>query len=191
MTAPAFYSYFKNRDELIENLVIDAYESYQRALESARDQHSEKDPANRIMSVYLAYREWAITHPKLFGLFAGREVPGFKPPEGRIAEKAETMIRIFMSLFREAWDLDLLKKPDQALPLSEEYRLQFSSVRKKLELTMPMEIVDSVIHIAFLVHGTISMEISGRFKHVTEDFSVVYRYQVANELARIGLKPDF
>jgi AcrR family transcriptional regulator len=190
MTAPAFYSYFKSRDELIESLILDAYESYQQALETARDNFQVTEAANRIMAIYLAYRDWAINHPALFGLFVGKEVPGFKPPEGQIALKADTIIRLFLSVYQDSWQRGLLELPDEPLPLPEAYEAQVSRINEKLGLSMPAEIMNSVFHIAFLAHGIISMEISSRFSYLAGNFTQLYTYQISNELKRIGLNPD-
>jgi len=78
MTPPAFYSYFRSRDELLRELVIDAYGSFRQALVFARDEVPESNVGHRLFGVYRAYRDWAITNPGMFGLLAGRRVHGFR-----------------------------------------------------------------------------------------------------------------
>lgn len=190
MTAPAFYSYFKSRDELMKSLVMDAYESFQNALETARDSIPEKQFAKRIMAIYLAYREWAINHPELFGLFAGREVPGFSPPEKDVITKADMIMQVFFDVYRKASEAGLLKMPDNLLPLPDSYRFQILKFKQKMEIEGAEEIINVMIHIAFWVHGTISMEISGRYHHMLDGFSQLYVYQLSSELKKIGLDID-
>jgi len=190
MTPPAFYSYFKSREALMKSLVLDAYESFQSALESARDSLPEEKMAKQILAIYIAYREWAITHPALFGLFAGREVPGFNPPEEDIVKKSDTMVAIFFEVYQKASKAGLLTTPDKRPPLPESYRTQISKLKQQLKIEIAEEVINSMIHIAFLVHGIISMEISGRYQHMLNDFSQLYVYQVSNELKKIGLDPD-
>ena len=43
MTPPAFYSYFKGRDELMRSLLYDTYEAYQQTMEAARDSIPEEN----------------------------------------------------------------------------------------------------------------------------------------------------
>ena len=63
---------------------------------------------------------------------------------------------------------------------------EISKFKKNLALNIPEEIVNAVTHIVFLDHGIISMEISGRFHHIVNDFSRIYAYQISNKLKRIG-----
>ncbi len=187
MTPPAFYSYFKSRDELIKHLVLDAYESFQKALETARDSLPNDKIAESLMAIYLAYREWAITYPVLFGLFAGREVPGFNPPEETILQKSESINQIFLDIFHQAWQNGLLKIPIQEAGLPKAYKSQISKLKKRLGFKIPGEIMNGILHVAFLAHGIISMEISGRYQQHLADFSQLYAYQISNELKRLGL----
>jgi AcrR family transcriptional regulator len=188
MTPPAFYSYFKSRDALMKSLVFDAYKSYQQALEVARDGIPEENIAERIMAIFLAYRQWSITHPVSFGLFAGRLVAGFNPPEEEIVIKAETIYMIFHSIFQDAWQKGVLKMPDDVLELPKPYKSLLKKFTNTLATNGPAGLSHIIIHIALLAHGTISMEISGRYNHLI-DFSQLYSYQIIHELKKIGMNP--
>lgn len=187
MTPPAFYSYFKNRDELMQGLVLDSYDSYHQALKTARDSVPKEHIGRQIMAIYTGYREWAVTNPVSFGLFAGREVPGFNPPEKKIIQKAETSIKIFIVAYQNAWQQGLLKIPAHASPLPEAYRTQLSTYKSLFETQIPEELLDIIIHIGCLSHGIISMEISGRHQHLIKDLSQLYLHQISNELRQIGI----
>ena len=67
---------------------------------------------------------------------------------------------------------------------------EISKFKKNLALDIPEEIMNAITHIVFLDHEIISMEISGRYHHIVDDFSQIYAYQISNELKRIGLYPD-
>jgi AcrR family transcriptional regulator len=188
MTPPAFYSYFKSRDALLKSLVLDAYDSYQQAIEVARDSIPEENIVERIMAMFLAYRQWAITHKVSFGLFAGRLVPGFNPPEEEIVDKAEKMYKIFHSIFLDAWEKGSLRLPDDVSTLPKRYSSQLNKFTDALALKGPAGLSHIIIHIALLAHGTISIEISGRYNHLI-DFSILYPNQIISALEQIGLNP--
>ncbi|MCP4755117.1 MAG: TetR family transcriptional regulator [Proteobacteria bacterium] len=187
MTPPAFYSYFKSRNELIRALVVDSYRSYRRTLTTARDSLPEADNAGRLYRVFIAYREWAITNPNLFGLFAGRMVHGFDPPVPEIVEEAEKVYDIFIELYNDAWQQGSIKQPQLALEMSQAYRSQIEKSKKQRNLDAPVEVVNLVLNSACLVHGVISMELSGRFNSLVGDPFLFYQYQILDLLKKFGM----
>ncbi len=187
MTPPAFYSYFKSRDELIKVLVIDSYRSFHHALETARDGVPETDAAERLYRVFMANREWAVVNPNLFGLFAGRTVHGFDPPESNVIEEAEKVYEIFVDLYFDAWQRGLLKILQQSLKLPKRYLAQLKKSTKKRKPDAPAEFVNLILNSACLVHGMISMELSGRLVDLAGDPFLFYQFQIVDLLSRLGL----
>jgi AcrR family transcriptional regulator len=81
MTGPALYRYFANRDELITELVRDAY----RSLADTFRAHAEAGAG--LDGLAQALRRWALDDPQRYLLVYGTPVPGYEAPEetGRIA----------------------------------------------------------------------------------------------------------
>jgi AcrR family transcriptional regulator len=75
ISAPAIYNYFPDFDTLVSALIVDAFTSFGRALEAARDVLPKEDLAGRFIAVGLAYRGWAVAHPQHFLLIFGAPVP--------------------------------------------------------------------------------------------------------------------
>jgi AcrR family transcriptional regulator len=81
MSAPALYRYFASRDELLTELIVDAYRSLAETMEdeAAREVRS---PARRLQRLGLALRRWAVADPQRYMLLYGTPVPGYAaPPE--------------------------------------------------------------------------------------------------------------
>lgn len=190
MTPPAFYSYYKSRDELIKSLIIEAYKSYQDALIAARDGKPESDIAGRIYSVFMAYWNWAIENPNFFGLFAGRTVPGFNPPEDEILREAETVYEIFNDLYKAAWRSGQLRMPASGYDIPESYRVLLEKVNQRQEVDAPVEFINIVLNTACLVHGAISMTLSGRFNQIIDSPFLFYQNQILDLLNKLGLEFD-
>jgi len=192
MTPPAFYSYFKSREELLRSLVIDAYHSFQDALIKARDALPESDGARRIYHVYIAYREWSIQNPSMFGLFAGRRVHGFRHGEPEIISEAEKGYKIFIKLFETAWQQGIISVVPLDTPLPESYRAGIELNRRRWNLELPIEVYHKAINIALISHGMISMELSGRFYNQAADMDAFYQYQVLDFMKKLGIcySPD-
>ena len=82
LSGPALYRYFANRDELITDLVTDAYRSLADTLRAA-----DADAA----SLALALREWALADPHRYLLIYGTPVPGYHAPAEITAIAKEIM----------------------------------------------------------------------------------------------------
>jgi AcrR family transcriptional regulator len=91
MTAPGLYRYFKDRDDLLTELIVDAYSDLADELTSAAD--SESSPDGRLTAVLNAYRSWAVTDPTRFALIFGAPVAGYTTPSeaGTIASARRAM----------------------------------------------------------------------------------------------------
>ncbi len=189
MTPPAFYGYFKNRDELLRTLIIDSYQSYLKTLENACDGIPEENIADRLFSVFIAYWHWAIDNPVAFSLYAGRPVYGINPPEESVINEAEKVYRFFINLYRMAWKQGALKVQSDLIELPAALEKTISTVMKKRDLDIPPWLISVSMNIGCLVHGIISMQISGRINPVMGDGFQFYRLQVLNALKQIGLEP--
>src|SRR3954468_4580373 len=81
MTAPALYRYYADRDELLTELITDAFGSLGETVAAARELVPAEDIEGRWLAVASAYRDWAREEPERFSLILGVPVPGFKACE--------------------------------------------------------------------------------------------------------------
>ncbi|RSN33023.1 TetR family transcriptional regulator [Amycolatopsis sp. WAC 04169] len=70
MSGPALYRYFPGRDDLITDLVRDAYRSLADAVQTAV----------RVTEVAYAIREWALADPQRYLFVYGTPIPGYHAP---------------------------------------------------------------------------------------------------------------
>src|SRR6476659_4489245 len=66
MTGPALYRYVASRDELLADLVVDAWEDLADALERAANGNASA--AERLGAIGLAYRAWGTAQPHRYRL---------------------------------------------------------------------------------------------------------------------------
>ena len=187
MTPPAFYSYFKSRDQLIQAMIIDAYKSFQTQLIEARDKRPESDAIGRIVAVFIAYRKWAVSNPNMFGLFAGKPVSGFDKKESDIIKEAEIVHDIFIDLFEDALQKKLISNRKKKLELPAEYQAEIERIRKKKKLSLSLNTCNQIIRNGMLVHGMISMEISGRLPVMVGNPALFYQFQIKEMLKGFGI----
>ncbi|MFE3415235.1 TetR/AcrR family transcriptional regulator [Streptomyces mirabilis] len=85
MSGPALYRYFASRDELITELVRDAYRSLADTVRAARA--AGADPTG----LAHALRGWALADPQRYFLVYGTPVPGYHAPDDITAIASEIM----------------------------------------------------------------------------------------------------
>lgn len=85
MSGPALYRYFGSRDELITELIRDAYRSLADAVRAADGD---------VASLAYALRAWALADPHRYFLVYGTPVPGYHAPDDITAIASEIMARL-------------------------------------------------------------------------------------------------
>ena len=75
MSGPALYRYFASRDELITELIRDAYRSLADTVRAAFD------AGTTVVGLAAVIREWAVRDPHRYQLIYGTPVPGYHAPE--------------------------------------------------------------------------------------------------------------
>jgi AcrR family transcriptional regulator len=99
VSGPALYRYFRNRDELITELVLDAYRDLSATCQAAA--RPGDPPAVRLGAVAAALRAWALAAPHRYLLIYGTPVPGYHAPPEATALAASIMT-LLLDAFTEA-----------------------------------------------------------------------------------------
>ncbi|WBQ05333.1 TetR/AcrR family transcriptional regulator [Kribbella sp. CA-293567] len=82
MVSSALYRYFPSRDDLLTELIIDAYDALGSHAEAAAK--SRPDPRAAWLAVCQAIRSWARAHPQEYALIYGSPVAGYQAPASTI-----------------------------------------------------------------------------------------------------------
>ena len=84
MASSALYRYFPSRDDLLTDLIIDAYDALgaavEQAVEQAAGRGSAASPRVRWRACCHAVRRWALANPHEYALIYGSPVPGYQAP---------------------------------------------------------------------------------------------------------------
>ena len=76
VSGPALYRYFAGRDDLLTELVIDAYNDLADALGAAISHAPGQEPRARLEAMARGYRSWALAEPHRYRLLFGPPLPG-------------------------------------------------------------------------------------------------------------------
>ncbi|MFF3191707.1 TetR/AcrR family transcriptional regulator [Streptomyces misionensis] len=85
MSGPALYRYFASRDELITELIRDAYRSLADTLRATADSSAD------LPGLGHALRAWALDDPQRYFLIYGTPVPGYHAPDDITTIASEIM----------------------------------------------------------------------------------------------------
>ncbi|MGW6856202.1 TetR/AcrR family transcriptional regulator [Streptomyces xanthophaeus] len=92
MSGPALYRYFANRDELITELVTDAYRSLADAFAAVP---AGAPGPHHLAGLARALRRWALADPHRYFLVYGTPVPGYHAPQD-VTEIAGEMMSVLL-----------------------------------------------------------------------------------------------
>jgi AcrR family transcriptional regulator len=96
MSGPALYRYFTSRDELLTELVIDAYNDLAAALEAAINQTPSRGARRRFEALARAYRAWALAQPHRYRLLFGPPLPGYDAHAERLVSASKASMDLLV-----------------------------------------------------------------------------------------------
>ncbi|MBL1078584.1 TetR/AcrR family transcriptional regulator [Nocardia sp. 2] len=89
VSGPALYRYYASRDELITELIRDAYRSLADTFRRARDSGAD------LAELAAALRDWALSDPQRYFLVYGTPVPGYHAPADT-TEISDEIMRVLL-----------------------------------------------------------------------------------------------
>jgi AcrR family transcriptional regulator len=191
MTAGAIYSYFATRDDLITTLVGDVYTSVVGAAESARDAVPESDPGGRILAWAQAVREWALANPEGFRLIYGDPVPGYRPPEAGPGKDAELRACTdLVGLVAAAWPAARALQPDDREYDWADFDSDLAVHVREDFPDLPPAALALTLRVWGRMHGLMALEIYGHLRALIHDAATVYRDEIRDLIASLGLTHD-
>lgn len=188
MTAGAIYSYFATRDDLITTLIGDVYTSAVDAAEAARDAVPETDPGGRILAWALAMREWALANPEGFRLIYGDPVPGYRPPDAGPGRQAEARACSgLVGLVAAAWSTAQTRRTEaRAYDWADFDPDLVTHVREDFP-DLPPAGIALMLRVWGRMHGLMALEIYGHLRTLIQDPATVYRDEMHDLIASLGL----
>jgi AcrR family transcriptional regulator len=171
MTAPALYRYFADRNELLADLVADAYNDLADTVTAAREPVPVDDPTGHWYAVSRAFRSWARSEPQQFALIFGPPVPGFAmPQDGPAAEACTRAVGALKALFLEANQQGKLRPPlirDVDDALLEHFAQKVEGMHGDDD-DVPPETFQAILHCWSALYGFTSLEAYGHLDFLTE-----------------------
>jgi AcrR family transcriptional regulator len=171
VSGPALYRYFAGRDELLTELVIDAYHDLADALSDAARRAPGPEPRARLEDLARVYRSWALAQPHRYRLLFGPPLPGYDAHAQRLVDAAQAAMTVLLGVLRELGDRT-------ATPPAEPLASQLSAWARTHESGIDPAIALRAIIIWSRLHGLVSLEIAGNFASMGIDPGQVFEAQM-------------
>ncbi|GAA1388317.1 TetR/AcrR family transcriptional regulator [Kitasatospora putterlickiae] len=163
MSGPALYRYFANRDELITELVREAYRSLADTLATAAASGADLAGLARTL------RTWALADPQRYLLVYGTPIPGYRAPEDTTAISQEIAATL----------LNACTPATPATPLSTHLATHRTWAA---DHPAPPEALAHFFTLWTRLHGVLSLELAGHFSGMDFDPEVLFESELATLL---------
>ncbi|MBJ6763662.1 TetR/AcrR family transcriptional regulator [Myxococcaceae bacterium JPH2] len=183
MSGPALYRYFASRDALLGALHTEAYGQLVTALREAGETSSGRAPMARLSAYALAYRGWALKHPRRYALLFGERPATFTDPTEAISEIHEGMLLLLRTLADVVGERPHAKASDEL----ERQLTDWARRRNPQERFAPRVLRLGVLFWTRL-HGIVSLELSSIFKDMGLDGGVLLQEEVKHLLDSEGAR---
>src|SRR5262249_37450378 len=173
VTGPALYRYFASRDELLTELVLDAYRDLATAVQAVR----AGAPAAHLRHLAEAYRSWALAQPHRYLLLYGPPVPGYPAHTTEIVATAQRTFKVFVDAFAAC-----PARPRRGRLVAE--LAAWARRRRFAGLSGATALLG--VKWWSRLHGAILLEIQGNFASMAIDGELFYRDEVEELIAACG-----
>lgn len=187
LSAPAIYTYYDSLDDLITNLIVDAFNALAETLEIA-SQSVEGIATAKLFEVILAYRRWSTNHPIDFQLIYGNPIPGYIAPRDVTVPAVVRTFVVTVSLIEQAL------QTGELVPTSTYSTIPPVVDARLLELIAaggyPISTLSMYLTMILWtqIHGIIYLELFNHIQSNVGDVDVFYETQIRNMLVSMGLR---
>jgi AcrR family transcriptional regulator len=182
VTPTALYRYFASYDDLLTELILEAYHAHADALEAADRTVEAENYKGRLHAVLIAFRQWAIEHPTDFQLIYGNPIPGYHAPDEPTVQAVRRNMAVVVAILNSAMCAGKLKPQDSTMP---------DSVAKQITRVNSYNVPDMLVYIGMTgwsrIHGIIMLELFNHIQNVVGDTEAFYRHQIQSLITDIGL----
>jgi AcrR family transcriptional regulator len=171
VSGPALYRYFASRDDLLTELVIDAYHDLADTLTLATSDVSGHDPRLRFDALARAYRSWAVAQPHRYRLLFGPPLPGYDAHGQRLIDAAQKAMNLLLDIVGASAD-------HASHPPAQPLASQLAAWAQPHHPGMNAAVALQAVLAWSRLHGIVSLEIAGNFASMGLDPDQLFEIQL-------------
>ncbi|MFF4616091.1 TetR/AcrR family transcriptional regulator [Nonomuraea jabiensis] len=168
MSGPALYRYYAGRDELITELIRDAYRSLADTLRSAAAAGAD------LATLAHTLRAWALEDPQRYLLIYGTPVPGYHAPADITLISSEAM-----AVLLDAWAARPSNRPATPFDAHLADHLDWAGGHPA-----PPATLHRALSFWTRLHGVLSLELAGHFTGMGFDPALLFAAELDDLLTR-------
>ena len=173
LTGPAIYRYFASRNDLLTELILDAYHDLEASLEATVSAATTRPGPAQIHALADAYRAWALAQPHRYRLLFSAPVPGYDANTPRLVDAADRSMATLLDLYPRTGP----QPAGEKLPKRLARQLREWARRHGRDPGDPDTLYRGVIAWTRL-HGFVSLEIEGAFASMGLDADTMFDREV-------------
>lgn len=185
LVSSAVYRYFPSRDDLLTELIMDAFNDIGAAVETTEAAVERADLTGRWMAVCHGVRDWAIAKPHEYALIYGSPVPGYRAPQETVPPATRSVVVLGRILQDAATAGTLHGNPQEVMP--EELRADLDVIRDLLGPDVPAAVMAAGISAWAQLIGLVSFELFGHLNNTITDTRLFFDHQMRRKATAIGL----
>jgi AcrR family transcriptional regulator len=156
VSGPALYRYFSSRDDLLTELVIDAYTDLAAALRAATRNATSRKPQAGLEAVARSYRAWALAQPHRYQLLFGPPLPRFDAHARRLVDASQEAMNTLVEVLADLPD-------GGATRINRALASQLATWSRNSGHETDAKTALRAVLIWSRVHGFVSLEIAGNY----------------------------
>jgi len=170
VSGPALYRYFASRDDLLTELVVDAYDALADALAAASSPGRRRSPAGRLRALATAYRAWATAEPHRYRLLFSAPVPGYDAHAARLVGASQRAMSTLLEVLADA------PGTATAPPAALARQLAAWARDRGLDATAPVAL--RAVLVWSRLHGLVLLEIEGNLASMGLDADLLFEVEI-------------
>ncbi|MFN8076010.1 MAG: TetR/AcrR family transcriptional regulator [Kineosporiaceae bacterium] len=199
MAVSALYRYVGSRDDLITELLVEAFTQHADAVDTAVDAalapsggqvRTASGLADALARAFAAYRAWALEHPAQFGLAYGAPLPGYRAPAERtiaVAARPGDRLASLVAHAQAEGLLDAQRARARAAELDPGTAADLAALVQRRGYGLDVGWMALLTDTFSRVHGLVAMEVFGHLRPFTADGEAYAAHAVRTCLAAFGL----
>lgn len=191
IVSSAIYRYYASRDDLITDLIIDAYADLADGLEVA-GRADRRGARRRWLETCGELRRWARHEPHRFALIYGSAIPGYRAPQDTIFAAGRVMSAFCAPVVGAAGGAgagegDREPGRGSRAAVGRALVAQLDTTRAALEVDVPPEVMLGLVGAFARVIGALTLELNGHFVGGFEPADALFGVLIEREADALGL----
>jgi AcrR family transcriptional regulator len=188
MAPSALYRYYASVNDLITELVIDAYDTLAETVTAAVTAQPDDSPTDQWWAIAHGYRDWALAHPADFALIFGTPLPGYQAPVGATAQAAGRSTGLALSVYARAVAAGAADPDRSQVPVALEVGELLAALLADVIPDCPPRLAGITLNAYASLLGFLNTEIFGSLTRLVNT-SQLYNAHVRTVMLGMGFQP--